>query len=377
MNDRSFACGLSVCRALGQALTARPITAALPDADNTAAFAKTHALTSLLAGILPQDDAYAPLRDAAKAAAFKQIKTDALEAALSRRLSECGIRHIILKGSQLQRFYPANAVRSASDIDIYIDRKVQRDAAHVLQNDGFTVISQTKYDIGFQKPPRYHVELHLTMDGFTKKQQAILGALADNAQPIDGCRYALCDNDCYIYTLFHLYKHFVIAGAGVRMFLDCYMMKQSAQLDSDYINRKLQELGIARFADTVDAVNRVLFEGESPSCEIEKVIAFVFYSRAYGVQSVHLALASLARPITKQSRFSRFITEYCFDIPSMALRYPVLERCVILYPFCCLHRVIHGMIFKKAVLKDAAVRERLAKSRLSTIEQVMTIAGVL
>ena len=80
------------------------------------------------------------------------------------------------------------------------------------------------------------------MEGFSDKQIEILLSLCDNAVKIRGERYELTDSDAYIYSMFHLYKHFVYSGVGVRMFLDNYLIEKNGDIYFSYVEKIFKKL---------------------------------------------------------------------------------------------------------------------------------------
>ena len=151
---------------------------------------------------------------------------------VSKHLTSHHVRHIILKGCTTDKFYPSEIIRTSADVDIFVDKRDFESAKEALQELGFYFEkTNDNEEFHFKKDPRYYIEVHTTLEGFSDRQKKILLKLSDNAVKVSGERYELTDSDAYIYSMFHLYKHFVFSGVGVRMFLDNYLIEKNGNID--------------------------------------------------------------------------------------------------------------------------------------------------
>lgn len=383
MNEKLMKCGYDICRIIGNSINNKNICnySELPSEDMILYFAESHNLVSLVGSSLKLADLNNPefskLFQKSNSAVFKQMKADILSERISKLFSTAKIRHIILKGTQLQQFYPENMIRTSNDIDIYISPSQSELACEILKTENFEFISLNNEDIEFKKEPRYYFEIHTSMGGFTDKHKKILQKLADNAENVENFRFALNQSDCYIYTLYHLYKHFVISGAGVRMFLDMYMLEKADKLDNNYIDNILKKLGIYQFDKTVRKVNRVLFENEKPTEELSEVIEFIFKSGTFGQSSTQKAMKHINNNAIKKNKINKLMNEFGFDFNSMKNRYPVLSKFPLLFPFCCIYRCISGIIFRHNIAQKA-VKEyyNVSDSEILQLERILKISGI-
>lgn len=356
---------LAVCRLLAQHDGNEP----LPPEQPLLAFSDAHRLTTLVSSALrtrnTADGDYRALHDAAAKAAFHQIKNDALTASILTQLYEKGVVPLPLKGAAIAAVYPDGWIRTATDTDWFIPDGQLPTAVKLLEELGFTKTADHDGEMSFQKPPRCVIELHTTLGGYSKKQQQTLRALSQTPFTI---------NEHYVYTLFHLYKHFLYAGAGVRMFLDMYYLSR-AVTDRACVEAWLTALDLLPFEDAVRRVSAVLFEGAVCTDELCEVVDLVLTSGTFGVGSTYHALKNAARPITHKNRFLAWTQDYGFDRQAMTARYPVLARHIWVYPVCVIHRVLHGIIFKRTVLQ-AAVKEEHAADR-KQIDRILKTMNIL
>lgn len=391
MDEIYIKSGYAVCKAIGDAVnlkeTAIPEIQSLEDFENRIRFVQRHNLDTLYTYATDKKDfgAYTGYEKyngtpfSTKDAIFKQINYDYMSDLISKRFSESNIKHIFLKGSQLQKFYPKNVIRTSNDIDIYVDKAQIKDAITAMLSEGFTVKSEDnkKGEYGLKKEPRYYVELHTNLEGFSDKQKKILLKFTDNAQKVGNKQYELTDSDCYIYTLFHLYKHFVNSGVGVRMFLDVYLIKKNGNIDFDYVESILKELEIDGFAKVVDEVSLVLFEGKQARSDIKKLIRFVFVSGIFGTVYNNQHLRKINTGTLHTSKIERLKIDYGIGYQAMKKRYPILKKLPVLYPFSFIHRFFYGLTHRRDVLKDTInYQKSFSADRINEYKKIFKIAKI-
>ena len=228
MNNAYIENGYVICKALGDAMNGKVNSVEKcrdkEDVECRLKFLKAHNLLTFYDFVIDKNDVDFYLgkdksklfSDKVKKAVFKQMKLEMKSDAISARLRESSVKHLILKGITLKKFYPKNIVRTSTDIDIYVDESDLSVADEVLKNLGFTFEGRyNECDYNYIKDPRYKVEVHTSMDGYTKEQKHTLKQLADKTLENNCDVSSLSDDDTYIYIVFHLYKHFVQSGAGV------------------------------------------------------------------------------------------------------------------------------------------------------------------
>ena len=366
MDNKYIENGYIICKTIGDVINQKiniPVKCKTKaDAEDRVNFLKFHNLITLFDFCVDADDFisffgadnYQKICKIVNKSAFKQLKCDLMSDNISQSFSKAGIKHIVLKGTEYKKFYPDNIVRISNDIDIYIQMNYLETAEKVLNEKGFVFdISYDNKEFQYKKEPRYSVELHTAMDGFNVNQESILLSLANNAEKVSGNRYSLNNNDFYIFSLFHLYKHFVQSGAGVRMFLDVFLIKKNGNLDFEYINNKLKALNIDGFESVVTKINLCLFEAMTAADDIKDVIEFIFESTTFGKASTNLYLSKINNKIFYSSNFEQLKLDTGLSFTAMKNRYPLLNKLPVLYPFSLVYRFIYGLTHKRKLITNA------------------------
>lgn len=375
LNKRLLDCGYYVCNVIGNAVNSstRLQKTEFHNADDIRSFVDMHVIGSIFGCVKADSD----LQKEVNTVIARQVKFDIMCDKISEKLSEKNIRHIVLKGSEIQKFYPSNIVRKSSDIDIYIDKKDVAVVDGIMRELGFLSGETNDENYQYLKQPRYNVEFHTTLEGYSDNQKKILLKLSENAVHVKGTRYVLSDSDAYIHALFHLFKHFVYSGVGVRMFLDLYLISKNACIDFDYANKVLRELEIAGFAQAVNEINKVLFENAKPTDDQNELAEFIFNSPLYGARQTNIYLSNFNHGAKHIGRWKLLDVKYGVGFNSMCKRYPVLRKAPVLYPLSFIHRFGYGMIHKRDVLKNARDNKKsLSYETINKYKRVFEIANI-
>ena len=134
MNKELLNCGYYVCSIIGNTLNNNTDIKEYnhPDNELVSNFIQKHHIGSIIGCCIQNSDKFNSLfsqyTDSINDALFRKMKFDIMRDKISADLSDKKIRHIILKGSEIERFYPDFVVRTTSDIDFYIDKRDIKDA---------------------------------------------------------------------------------------------------------------------------------------------------------------------------------------------------------------------------------------------------------
>lgn len=390
MNNAYIENGYIICKALGDAVNEKVNTVekckSEDDLKCRLRFLKSHNLLTFLSFVVDKEDISfylgeekcRELESKVNKAVFKQLKLELMSDTISEKLSNSDVNHLILKGTTLKKYYPKNIVRTSSDIDIHIDKSDLAVVDEVLKSLGFSLeLTYNGCEFNYSKAPQYYVEVHTLMEGFTDTQKKVLKDLAESTFKTDEKAHRLSDNDTYIHLVFHLYKHFVNSGAGVRMLLDLYLMRKNADLDFLYIKDVLQKLGVDGFEEVMSRICLVLFENEEADEDVKDVIAFIFDSGAFGKLSNNRHLSKINTKQTNITKAQRMSSSYGLGFDSMKERYPILKKYPVLYPFSFIHRFFYGIIHRRDVLKNAAkAQKNISSDRVDEYRKIFITARI-
>lgn len=209
------------------------------------------------------------LIDSARMKVIHQAQRTADLELLLDHLKKAGLRPVIMKGIVCRELYPVPAARPSVDEDLLI-RPEEFDAYHrELTAYGFSTSTEPS---GFGESDEityYSTECRMCLEvhkyPFPRNQTAYahlngwLEGAVDRAVEQKCGRIVLltlCPTDHLIYMLFHVYKHFLHGGFGIRLVCDIglFSEKNIDNIDWDRVRQVCRDAGIYTFSAAVFAV---------------------------------------------------------------------------------------------------------------------------
>ena len=277
---------------------------------------------------------------------------DAEMAKILRQFEKAGIWYMPMKGVVLKDFYPAYGMRQMADTDILIDTERTDDIRDIMKQLGFDVEHYDKsYHDCYSKPPVSNFELHHTLvSPLTGKTIYSYYHNVKNRLLKDEdntCGWHFSPEDFYIFMIVHEYKHYFSGGTGLRSVLDTYVYLKNVSFDMVYVAAECEKLGVEDFERLNRSLALHLFGGESLTEAEQKMLDRVLSSGTFGKEE-NVAV----NQIEEKGRGRYFLSKLTLPLPIMYEHYPVLKKALFLYPFCWLHRLVHGVIYKNKKVKQ-------------------------
>lgn len=266
------------------------------------------------------------------------------------------IPFLTLKGAILKYYYPNPALRTFTDIDIYVGKEIDR-AEQELFKLGYEKTGFDEHnDVGYTKKPSLHIELHKDLFPDDYDFEGYFDEPYQNTELKGGYKYyhVYKTDDFFIHVLCHLYKHFTFGGCGLRQYLDIYVMTQKMKLNMDYIRSELKSFGMDGFLDTTLKLNRFFFDGKKPDDELIEIAEFVFNNSTFGNADNRLVLdydKGHGEKRTLWGNIKYFMERWGLNYSQMKLKYKVLKYLPFLLPFCWIYRLITALLFRRNVIK--------------------------
>lgn len=188
-------------------------------------------------------------------------------------LRENGVNSFLIKGFDIEDFYPNWQYRTMGDTDIVVE---DLEKAHgILLEDGFRNTSKNedkeyqylKQNIEFELHDRLVYEDVINLDSATKFLNNYKDYVSNGK---------LDDSFHFIFVLNHLRKHFMNRGVGLRQFVDiAVLLKNDNRIDWTWTEERLRKIGLLPFAKTVFYYIEKWFRIKAP-IEAEPVSEGVF-----------------------------------------------------------------------------------------------------
>lgn len=257
-----------------------------------------------------------------------------------------------VKGIFLKKMYPKSDFRTMSDIDILIDTENADKAGNIMLALGYTCESKEKshHDVYF-KEPVMNIEIHrqLFSDISANNLSQYYKDVFIKAEKTDGFKFAykMTDEEFYIYTLAHFYKHYSNGGSGIRSVMDVYVMNNSIyeKLNKKSLNGKLKKLQLLNFRNEMTALSEMWFGISKETPELKKISEYIIGSGTYGTM-----LNNVNNQIKKKGKAGYFI--YCTFPPLYLMKnnYPILKKVPLLLPVLWIWRLITSLITKRNIV---------------------------
>ena len=166
---------------------------------------------------------------------------------ICKTLEEAKIPFIPLKGSVIRKYYPEPWMRTSCDIDILVKEKDADNAAEYLQTQlQYGVDRKGQHDVSMFTASNVHVELHFKLlDSDFKQVKDLMGVWSgDEISLLSDSEYQMSKELFLLYHIYHMAKHFVHGGCGIKPFIDLWIIKNKIGFDGGKAQKMLQESGL-------------------------------------------------------------------------------------------------------------------------------------
>jgi len=254
-------------------------------------------------------------------------------------LAQQKIPHMSLKGILYGLLYPSAGMREMADNDVLIHPGDAQAVTRYMTARGYRAKPGWVH-ISYYKRPFLNFELHTAL--FKDAQiEAGFRDVWERAKPMgaDSCECEMSDEDVYLHAVAHFHKHYYWGGTGLRAFADLYLLcRQEKAYDTQYIDRKLEIMGLREFAAFYKETTAALFDGDL-STIADETIRYIFESGAFGTVD-NRARNGIQKQGVKKYFWSRVFLTY----PNMCRDYPCLIKFPFLLPVFWIVRLVNSLL---------------------------------
>lgn len=363
-----------------------------PDWDQLADWARTQSLTALFYTGAEQYEEFLKW-DAVKRQKMQMetISIVATQAQRTRRflevyqkLLQAGLKPLVLKGIICRNLYGDLAdYRPSCDEDLYVVSGELQAYRKILECNGFRLGSDGNawqavdqiVEVTFvdQMGTGLHLELHPFLFGHQRPdlqviEQHFSGVLSRSIKvTVCGIElYTLNPTDHYLYVFFHLYKHFVVSGIGIRQMIDIMQMQRmlGREMDGQYIKVALRQTRTSQlYSDIMVIGNRLGFEflTNLPCKAPEILLSDCLDAGVYGlnsderIYSSHVTVAAM-----RGSGEQNYISMLFPPLQHMLGGWPYLAKKPWLLPLAWVQR-LHRFFFRQR--KGGAVKRAIQSGK--------------
>lgn len=259
-----------------------------------------------------------------------------------------GIDYMPLKGCILKNLYPKPELRPMGDADILIRLDQYNRIVPIMQEFGYTSGKESDHELTWIGK-NLNLELHKCLFRPSEKDfYAKYGPGWDIAVQETAHRYALKDEDTFIYLFAHMTKHYRNSGVGCRHILDLFVFRRShMELDEAYIQEMMEQLQLLEFYHNISRLLKVWFEDQEWDEKTAFITDFIFSGGCWGDMETRFVTERVkaAEPGAKIRRTKLGALKEALFPPVQKLRYKyrILLKYPQLYPLFWIPRWVEGL----------------------------------
>lgn len=296
---------------------------------------------------------------------------------IRRVLSEAKIPFIPLKGSVIRKYYLEPWQRTSCDIDLLVKEKDADNATEYLQTRlQYGVDRKGQHDVSMFTASNVHVELHFKLldSGFKQVKDLIDIWDGEEISLLSDSEYRMSKELFLLYHIYHMAKHFIHGGCGIKPLIDLWVIKNKVGFDEEKAQKMLQESGLLAFYErSTDLVN-VWFEGNEHSEITQEMEDYVLQGGVYGTLEQHIAMSQNK----KGGKFRHLMGRIFLPYKSMVIYYPSLKKCPILFPFYQVRRWFRILFCggRKAAMNEIKLNQSLSEEKKQAAKRLIDELGL-
>lgn len=287
--------------------------------------------------ILPGNEQGAAFKKAQMSAAVRFSRFEQERAKIAEMFERDKIRYIFLKGSEINKYYPENYMRTQCDIDVLVKNEDIGAVSEMFKEQGYEELEPDPHELTYVSRAGIHVEVHfLLTEEYNEACDILLGAVWDNVYLKDFSRL-----QCFMKTEFflfyhiaHMAKHFINGGCGIKPFIDLWIINHRIDVNSEEVDELLKKCNLYTFYCRAEYLSEVWF-GDMPHTELSKRVEnYVLNAGVYGTEENNAAMAQCRKGSKGKHLAERIFLPY----ETMLRYYPILKKCPIILPFAHIYR---------------------------------------
>lgn len=296
---------------------------------------------------------------------------------IRRVLSESKIPFIPLKGSVIRKYYLEPWQRTSCDIDVLVKEKDADKASKVLaERLQYKINEKGQHDVSLFSPSNIHVELHFKLMDIEFKQVSALSDIwsGREIEPVSGYEFRMSNELFLLYHVYHMAKHFIHGGCGIKPFVDLWIIKNKIDFDKVKVEKLLKESDLLLFYNRAEELMSVWFEGKPHNSVTQEMEDYILQGGVYGTLEQRLAMSQNK----KGGKFRHLMGRIFLPYKSMVIYYPSLKKCPILFPFYQVRRWFRILFCggRKAAINEIKANQNLSEEKKQAAKNLIDELGL-
>ena len=318
-----------------------------------------------------------------------------------RKLSECGITPLVIKGIVCRNLYPKPDYRMSTDEDLYVGVEDFPKLHELFLSWGLTMEdpkqSLEEYEISYIRPGSFtFLEVHRNLFQPDLKAYGEWNSFFTNAKDqavsmeVDGVNiWTLSPTDHLFFLICHAFKHFLHGGFGLRQVCDMVLFANAygCEIDWERIVLQCQEISAEVFTAALFQIGKkyFVFDEEKacyPEClkklvvDEEELLLDLLDSGIYGSSTVnrkrssHVTLDAVSAEKSGKKSRSAALKSLFPPVEYLESRYSYLHKRPYLLPFAWCDRIIkYRKEAKASVGSDVLETLKIGKDRVELLKK--------
>ncbi|MBQ6708551.1 MAG: nucleotidyltransferase family protein, partial [Clostridia bacterium] len=157
--------------------------------------------------------------------------------------------------------------------------------------------------------------------------------------------YEMTPEDFYIFMIIHLANHFIFGGVSLKLLFDIRVfLNAHPEIDMDYINSQLDIVNLRLFVEKMKAITDLWFDGGESDELYDEINITLMNCAGFGKEALMFW--------NDENRDEYFLRLVFPTVENMKKIFPVLEKAIILLPFCYIFRLFRAVFKRRDVIKD-------------------------
>lgn len=309
-------------------------------------------------------------------ALFRYAQQTAAQEQVYEALEQAEISFIPLKGAVLREYYSQPWVRTSSDLDVLIKEEDLLSAEQALLKVGYKKGEESSHDRSYFSESGVHVELHFSLQEERYRSSKALLSAFSTAKPVEGSKHRLAMDDTLFafYHVYHMAKHFMNGGCGIKPFVDLIIIENNMNVVVGKLRKWLEEDGLVTFFEQARNLAYVWFLGGEKSLITEQMEDFVVSGGVYGKEEQKAAL----KQVKAGGKIRRILSRTFIGYKEMCICFPSLRKCPILFPFYQVARWFK-LVFgkeKKRIKQTLKVNSSVSKDDRNSTKELIEKLGL-
>ena len=251
--------------------------------------------------------------------------------------SKKGIDHIPLKGAVIRNYYPKPYFRTSCDLDILVKQEdVERATELLTSRLNYRFETKGRYDVSLFAPSGGHIELHFGLNGndFRKAKSLVDVWESGELSSISPNRFVMSPELFLLFHVYHMAKHFVHGGCGIKPFIDLWIVKNKIGYDKERAEKMLHENELLEFYKNALTLSEIWFDGKEYTPIAKDMEDYVLYGGVYGTLEQHVAMSQSK----KGGKLGHILSRLFVSYDTLVVLYPSLRKCPLLFPLYQIRR---------------------------------------